>query len=55
MFEAKERQYGGVAHLGERYIRIVEVMSSSLTVSTTSRALTANKNEGVAQPVRVLA
>ena len=27
--------YGGVAHLGERYIRIVEVVSSSLIVSTT--------------------
>ena len=26
--------YGGVAHLGERYIRIVEVVSSSLIVST---------------------
>ena len=28
------REYGGVAHLGERYIRIVEVVSSSLIVST---------------------
>ena len=28
------RFYGGVAHLGERYIRIVEVRSSSLPVST---------------------
>lgn len=27
-------EYGGVAHLVERYIRIVEVVSSSLIVST---------------------
>ena len=33
------REYGGVAHLGERYIRIVEVVSSSLIVSTRKKHL----------------
>ena len=39
MFRQKRRNntdsvFGGVAHLVERYIRIVEVVSSSLIVST---------------------
>ena len=31
--------FGGVAHLVERYIRIVEVVSSSLIVSTRKRPM----------------